>query len=194
MSEPQRGWLKPAVDFIPLTIFLLAYLHAGLFAATAALMISVTVVSIVYYISEKSIPIMPLVTAGLVLVFGGLTLALDDERFIKMKPTIVQGLFSIVMFGGLIIRRPVLKHLFGQTWQLTEKGWQKLTFRFGFFFLFSGLLNEVVWRTQTTDTWVIFKVFGLLALTFLFIISQIWLIRPYLIVETDKAKPTDLPD
>ena len=106
-------------------------------------------------------------------------------QFIKMKLTIVQGLFAVVMFGGLILNRPVLKPLFGQAWQLEDEGWRKLTFRFGVFFIVSGVLNEIVWRTQSTDVWVNFKVFGLMGLTFMFIMTQVPMIQKYQTVPDD---------
>lgn len=185
MTKPSRPWLKPVVDYVPLGVFLLAYWQLGLYAATAALMIAVTAGVILSYVLERSVPMLPLVTAGLVMVFGGLTLALDDERFIKMKPTIVQGLFAAVMFGGLILKKPVLKPLFGRAWNLHDEGWRKLTLRFGVFFVLSGILNEVVWRTQTTDVWVNFKVFGLMGLTFLFMMTQVPMIQRYHIPEDE---------
>jgi intracellular septation protein len=185
MTKTSRPWLKPIVDYVPLAIFLLTYWQMGLYAATAALMVAVTIGITLSYALERTVPIMPLVTGGLVMVFGGLTLVLDDERFIKMKPTIVQALFAIIMFGGLILDKPVLKPLFGKTWQLRNEGWRKLTLRFGIFFIFAGTLNEVVWRTQTTDIWVNFKVFGLMGLTFMFMMSQVPMIQRYRILEED---------
>ena len=182
MNHTPRPWLKPLVDFGPLAVFLLLYWQYNLFTATGGLMVAVTLGLALSYGLERTVPIMPLVTAGLVLIFGGLTLWLDDERFIKMKPTIVQGLFAIVMFGGLLFKRPVLKPLFGHAWQLNDDGWRKLTFRFGVFFLVSGILNEIVWRTQSTDIWVNFKVFGLMGLTLVFIITQVPMIQRYQIV------------
>lgn len=191
MTKPPRPWLKPSVDYVPLAIFLLTYLQMGLYAATAALMVAVTTGIILSYTLERTVPIMPLVTGGLVMVFGGLTLAFDDERFIKMKPTIVQTLFAIIMFGGLILDKPVLKPLFGKAWQLRDEGWRKLTLRFGIFFIVAGALNEVVWRTQTTDVWVSFKVFGLMGLTFMFMMSQVPMIQRYQIPEEDGGASVD---
>ena len=190
MNQTPRPWLKPLVDFGPLAVFLLLYWQYNLFAATGGLMVAVILGLALSYGLERTVPIMPLVTAGLVLVFGGLTLWLDDERFIKMKPTIVQGLFALVMFGGLLFNRPVLKPLFGHSWQLKDDGWRKLTLRFGVFFVVSGILNEFVWRTQSTDVWVNFKVFGLMGLTFIFIMTQVPMIRRYQIVpdENDSSE------
>ena len=190
MNQTPRPWLKPLVDFGPLAVFLLLYWQYNLFAATGGLMVAVILGLALSYGLERTVPIMPLVTAGLVLVFGGLTLWLDDERFIKMKPTIVQGLFALVMFGGLLFNRPVLKPLFGKSWQLKDDGWRKLTLRFGVFFVVSGILNEFVWRTQSTDVWVNFKVFGLMGLTFIFIMTQVPMIKRYQIVpdENDSSE------
>ena len=179
MNQTPRPWLKPLVDFGPLAVFLLLYWQYNLFAATGGLMVAVILGLALSYGLERTVPIMPLVTAGLVLVFGGLTLWLDDERFIKMKPTIVQGLFALVMFGGLLFNRPVLKPLFGHSWQLKDDGWRKLTLRFGVFFVVSGILNEFVWRTQSTDVWVNFKVWGILPLTFIFTAIQLPLINKH---------------
>ncbi len=191
MEPSSRPWLKPLVDYAPLAVFLLTYWQMGLYAATAGLMIAVALGVVLSYALERSVPVMPLVTAGLVLVFGGLTLALDDERFIKMKPTIVQALFAAVMFGGLILDKPVLKPLFGRAWNLQDEGWRKLTFRFGIFFAVSGVLNEIVWRTQTTDVWVNFKVFGLMGLTFMFIMTQVPMIQRYHIPEDDTPRDAE---
>ena len=190
MNQTPRPWLKPLVDFGPLAVFLLLYWQYNLFAATGGLMVAVILGLALSYGLERTVPIMPLITAGLVLVFGGLTLWLDDERFIKMKPTIVQGLFALVMFGGLLFNRPVLKPLFGHSWQLKDDGWRKLTLRFGVFFVVSGILNEFVWRTQSTDVWVNFKVFGLMGLTFIFIMTQVPMIKRYQIVpdENDSSE------
>lgn len=194
MNTPARSWLKPLVDYVPLFVFLIFYWQAGLFAATAALMVAVTCGVILSFTLERSVPAMPLVTAGLVLVFGGLTLALDDERFIKMKPTIVQLLFAAVMFAGLFFDKPVLKPLFGRAWQLQDIGWRKLTLRFGLFFIVGAALNEVVWRTQSTDIWVNFKVFGLTGLTLMFVMTQIPLIQRHQIIEDKTSPPGNTTD
>jgi len=176
MSTPAPRWLKPVVDYTPLAAFFVAYLLKGLFVATGALMAATVVVVILSLAIERRIPVMPLVTAGIVMVFGGLTLWLNDERFIKMKPTIVQALFSVVLFGGLALRRPLLKPLLQSAWKLSDRGWYLITLRFAVFFAAMAVLNEVVWRNFSTDVWVNFKIFGILALTFVFTAFQVPLI------------------
>jgi intracellular septation protein len=146
-------------------------------------MVATVVVVILSVAFERRVPIMPLVTAAIVMVFGGLTLWLNDERFIKMKPTIVQAIFSLVLFGGLAMRKPLLKSVLGTAWQLTDRGWFLLTFRFAIFFAVMAVLNEVVWRSVSTDLWVNFKIFGILLLTFIFTAFQIPLITRYQIPE-----------
>lgn len=183
MSNSAPRWLKPVVDYTPLVAFFIAYLMKNLFFATGALMVATVVVVILSVAFERRVPIVPLVTAAIVMVFGGLTLWLNDERFIKMKPTIVQAIFSLVLFGGLAMRKPLLKSVLGTAWQITDRGWFLLTFRFAIFFAAMAVLNEVVWRSVSTDLWVNFKIFGILLLTFIFTAFQIPLITRYQIPE-----------
>jgi intracellular septation protein len=186
MSTSAPRWLKPVVDYTPLAAFFIAYLIKGLFFATGALMAATVVVVILSLAIDRRVPIMPLATAGIVMVFGGLTLWFNDERFIKMKPTIVQALFSVALFGGLLFRKPLLKSVLGSAWQLTDRGWFLLTFRFAVFFAAMAVLNEVVWRSVSTDLWVNFKIFGILLLTFVFTAFQVPLITRYQIPDTTK--------
>lgn len=183
MSESETkqspGWLRPAVEYGPIAVFFVAYYMADLFVATAAIMVATALALAVSYIVERRIPMMPLMTAGIVGVFGGLTLWLQDETFIKMKPTIIQAIFGAVLLGGLFAKRLFLKSLLGAAWNLTDKGWRTLTVRFSLFFFLMGALNELVWRTQSTEFWVNFKVFGLMGLTFVFIMSQIPMLKRY---------------
>jgi intracellular septation protein len=158
-------------------VFLAAYVGTNLLWATAALMAATVVALGLSFAVARRVPIMPLVTAAVVGVFGGLTLWLQDETFIKMKPTVVQGLFAAVLLGGLAAGRPLLKPLMGTTWPMDDEGWRRLTLRFGLFFIGMAGLNEAVWRTQSTDVWVAFKVFGILALTLLFAVLQAPLMR-----------------
>jgi intracellular septation protein len=122
---------------------------------------------------------MPLVTAIVVVVFGGLTLALHDDTFIKLKPTIIYSAFGGILLGGWIFERPFLEILFDSMFHLTPEGWRKLTLRWALFFLAMAVLNEAVWRTQSTDFWVNFKLFGFVPLTFLFAAAQVPLMSRY---------------
>jgi intracellular septation protein len=192
--------LKLALDLGPLVLFfwanakptlfapllapwlpagLLAGERAGIFAATAVFMIAVLVALVVSYVLTRHLPVMALVTAVVVVVFGGLTLVLHDELFIKVKPTIIYLLFGGVLIGGLIFRKPLLGMVFDQMFNLTDEGWRKLTLRWALFFLALAVINEVVWRTQTTDTWVTFKAFGVLPLTLIFAACQYPLLQKY---------------
>lgn len=167
------AWLRPVADYGPLVLFFAAYMLSGLMAATAAIVVASLVALALTWAYERRVPIMPLVTAAVVTVFGGLTLWLQDETFIKMKPTIVQAIFAAVLLGGLAVDRPLLKPLLGKMMPpMTDAGWRGLTFRYGLFFIAMAVLNEVVWRTQSTDFWVTFKVFGIMALTIVFIMIQ----------------------
>ena len=176
MSSPEqsRRWLKPAVDYGPLAVFFMSYLALGLMAATAALIAASLIALLLAWLLERRLPLVPLITAAIVAVFGGLTLWLQDETFIKMKPTIVQALFALVLLGGLACGRPLLKPLLGPMMPpMSDRAWRQFTLRYALFFVAMAGLNELVWRTQSTDLWVTFKVFGLPVLTILFILSQL---------------------
>ncbi|MGD0562972.1 MAG: septation protein A [Roseiarcus sp.] len=172
-------WLKFTLELGPLALFFLVYGKLGIFAATSVLMVGVVVTLGVSYAMLRRIPIMPLVTAAIVVVFGSLTLILHDETLIKIKPTALYLLFGGALFVGLAIKKPLLKIMFDGALHVTEEGWRKLTWRWAFFFLALAALNEIVWRTQTTDLWVKFKTFGFLPLTLLFAIAQASLIVRY---------------
>jgi intracellular septation protein len=131
---------------------------------------------------------MPLITALIVLVFGSLTLVLHDELFIKLKPTIIYLLFAGVLLGGLAFGKPLLGLVFDSVFHLTEEGWRKLTLRWAVFFVALAILNEIVWRTQTTDVWVSFKVFGVLPLTFLFAALQFPLMSKYAVPQPNEQE------
>jgi len=170
---------KLLIDLGPLAVFFVFYTRSGLQAAILPLMIATVIAVIFSYILEKKIPIMPTLGATIVLIFGGLTIYFNDETFIKMKPTIINILFAIILYVGTKIKGPILKYLLGAAIKLENKGWQILTQRWIAFFIALAVLNEIVWRTQTTDIWVNFKVFGILPITFIFTMSQFPLIKKY---------------
>ena len=171
--------LKLVLDIGPLILFFAANARFGIFAATAGFMVAVLIALAVSYASTRHIEVMPIVTAIIVLIFGGLTLVLHDELFIKLKPTIIYLLFGGTLLGGLALGKPLLGMVFDQMFHLTDEGWRKLTWRWVLFFFALAVLNEIVWRTQTTDFWVSFKLFGVVPLTFLFGALQMPLINKY---------------
>jgi intracellular septation protein len=165
---PENALVKLALELGPLAIFFIANARAGIFAATGIFMVAVLVSLVVSRKLTGKWPIMPVISAIVVTVFGGLTLILHDDLFIKLKPTIVNTLFGSVLLGGLAFGKPLLSIVFDSVFNLTQDGWKKLTFRWALFFFFLALVNEVVWRTQTTDFWVAFKVFGIMPITLVF--------------------------
>ena len=170
---------KLLIDIGPLAVFFIFYTRSGLQASILPLMIATVIAVLFSYILEKKIPIMPTVGAGIVLIFGGLTIYFDNEVFIKMKPTIINLIFAIILYGGMLIKKPLLKILLGAALRLEEEGWRILTYRWIGFFIALAVLNEIVWRTQTTDIWVNFKVFGILPITFIFTMTQFPLIKKH---------------
>lgn len=151
--------------------------RAGIFVATAVFMVAIVVALIVSYALIRRFPMMAVMSAMIVLVFGGLTLFLHDDTFIKLKPTLIYSLFAVVLIGGLLARKPLLSMVFDSVFNLTEEGWRKLTVRWAAFFVVMAVLNEIVWRTQSTDFWVSFKLFGFVPLTFLFAVAQFPLMK-----------------
>lgn len=151
--------------------------HAGIFAATAVFMVATVAALLANYVLERRLPIMPVVSGIIVVTFGAMTLWLNDDLFIKLKPTIVNTLFGTILLGGLFLfNKPLLPIIFGSVFQLDDEGWRKLTFRWGAFFFVLAAINEIVWRTQSTDFWVSFKVFGMTPITLAFAIAQTRLI------------------
>jgi intracellular septation protein len=186
-------FLKLALEIGPLVVFFLANGRAGIFVATALFMAAVLVSLVASYALTRHLPIMPIVTAVVVLIFGGLTLLLQDEHFIKLKPTIVNLLFAAALFAGLLMNKPLLKIVLDAVFDLTDEGWRKLTLRWALFFLFLAALNEVVWRGFSTDTWVSFKVFGVMPLTFIFAAFQYPLLMKHDASPKDPAKDQAKP-
>lgn len=187
-----KSWLKLVIEAGPLVVFFVVNGRDGLpelrhlwlagdtavtsqqslFEATGAFMIVTVAALFAGWFLERRLPVMPLVSGVFVFVFGGLTLYLADDTFIKLKPTLVNSLFAIILLGGLAFKRSLLKPLFGSAFQLNDDGWRTLTLRWGVFFVCLAILNEVVWRSFSTDFWVAFKLFGVLPLTVLFAGSQ----------------------
>ncbi|TAK46812.1 MAG: septation protein A [Xanthobacteraceae bacterium] len=166
-----------ATELGPLVVFFAANAKFNIFVATGAFMVAIVVALAVSYALTRHLPVMAIVSAVVVLVFGTLTLALHDDTFIKMKPTIIYTLFGAVLAGGLLFGRSLIAHVFDQVFSLTAAGWRQLTLRWALFFFAMAVLNEIVWRTQTTDVWVAFKAFGALPLTMLFGAAQYPLLR-----------------
>ena len=170
---------KLLIDIGPLAVFFIFYTRSGLQASILPFMVATVIAVLFSYILEKKIPIMPTVGAGIVLLFGGLTIYFDNDVFFKMKPTIINVLFAVILYGGILINKPLLKYLLGAALKLEEAGWKILTQRWIGFFIALAVLNEIVWRTQSTDVWVNFKVFGILPITFIFTMTQFPLIKKY---------------
>lgn len=191
--------LKLALELGPLMVFFFVNLrgawliehfpalgHIGqpIFVATALFMVATAVALAASWLLTRTIPIMPLVSAVVVFVFGGLTLWLNDDLFIKMKPTIVNALFGFTLLGGLVFGKSLLGYVFDAAFRLDAEGWRKLTLRWGLFFLFLAAVNEVVWRHFSTDSWVAFKVWGIMPITLVFTLLQMPLIMRHTVDET----------
>jgi intracellular septation protein len=165
--------------------------NAGLFTATLVLMAAVAVALVVSLVATRRLPAVPLMTAALVLGFGGLTLYLQDATFIKMKPTVLYASFGVALIGGLALNKPVLPIIFDSAVALTERGWRLLTLRWGGFFFALALLNEIVWRTQSNDAWVAFKFPGIFILFFLFSIAQVPLVTRHKLSDKEAERAPD---
>ena len=187
MSRPVPSWFKPATDYGPLALFLLAYELKGLMAATVVLMASTLLAVAAGFLLTRKLALVPLVTAVIVGIFGGLTLWLNDDSFIKMKPTIIYSLFALAVGGGLLLRRLVLKSVIGSAMPMDEAGWRALSLRFALFFAAMAVANEVARHLLTTDQWVLWKVPGSLILTFGFMLLQAPLIHRHRLPEENLA-------
>jgi len=165
-------FLKLALDLGPLLIFFAANAAFGIFTATAVFMAAMLIVIAIGIVIERKISPIPLITGALVLVFGGLTLWLSNDIFIKIKPTILYAIFAAVLLGGLAFSRLFIKLLLGQTLHLPDAAWRTLTWRWAVFFVALAILNEIVWRNVSTNTWVAFKVWAIVPLTLLFAMAQ----------------------
>jgi intracellular septation protein len=180
--------LRLAIEGGPLLAFFAANAALGIYKGTAVFMAAIVVALLASWKLERRLPVMPLVTAVFVLVFGGLTLYYEEELFIKLKPTIVNLLFAATLFVGLLAKRPLLKHLLGSTLRMDERGWRILTFRWALFFLFLAGLNEIVWRSVSTNVWVSFKTFGILPLSLVFMLTQLGTIQRHALDDSSSPR------
>ena len=171
--------VKLLLELGPLVVFFLVNGQRGIFWGTGAFVIATVIALAASWVMMGRVPTMPLVSGVFIVVFGGLTLWLHDELFIKMKPTIVNGLFAAILFGGLACGHSLLRHLFGEAFSLSEPGWRILTFRWACFFVALAILNEVVWRNVSTEAWISFKLFAIMPLTIVFMLFQVGLLRRY---------------
>jgi intracellular septation protein len=178
-KTPLNPALKLVLDIGPLVLFFAINAKLGIYAATGVFMAAVLIALAVSYALTRHVAVMPVVTAIIVLIFGGLTLVLHNDIFIKLKPTIIYLLFAGALLGGLAFGKPLLGMVFDAVFDLTDEGWRKLTWRWALFFLALAVLNEIVWRTQSTDFWVSFKLFGVVPLTLLFGALQYPLLQKY---------------
>ena len=163
----------------------LASLGGSIFIATALFMVATVVSLVVSYAIARTLPVMPVVSGAVVLVFGLLTLYLKDDTFIKMKPTIINTLFGTTLLGGLYFGKSFLKIVFDAAFQIDEIGWKKMTLRWGLFFFFLAFINEIVWRNFSTDYWVAFKVWAVMPITLIFTFSQLPLIMKHALEKND---------
>jgi len=174
-----KSIFKLLTDVGPLAVFFVFYTRSDLKSAILPFMIATIIAVLISYIVEKKIPIMPTVGAAIILIFGGLTIYFDNETFFKMKPTIINLLFAGILYGGVVFDKLLLRYLLGAALKLKEEGWRILTKRWIYFFIALAILNEIIWRTQSTDIWVNFKVFGILPITFIFTLAQFTIIKKY---------------
>lgn len=177
--KPMNQWLKLLLEAGPLVVFFIGNNKFGIIPGTAAFVVATVISLALAWGIARKVPVLPLVSAIFVIGFGGLTVLLEDDLFIKLKPTIVNGLFATVLFVSLALRKNVLKIVFDAAFHLTDEGWRKLSFRWAWFFVVLAVLNEIVWRSVDTDTWVQFKVFGIMPLTIVFSLTLIPLLTKY---------------
>ena len=179
-KNPKAGVPNFLIDFGPLLVFFGVNFSYGIFPATLSLMVTMPFAMAISWIKRKHIPPVLWVSGVLVLIFGGLTLYFDDERFIKIKPTIIFSMFGLILLGGTLKGKALIKFIFEPAFPpMAEKGWMIISRNYGLLNLFLAGFNEFIWRTYSTDTWVTVKVFGFMALTLLFFFSQIPVLMKY---------------
>jgi len=182
----QSPLLKLALDLGPLILFFAAFKFGDIFKATAVFMAASIASLGIGYARTRKISPMPLVTAIIVVVFGGLTLYLKNDTFIKMKPTVLYAIFGAILLGGLAFNRLFIKAVFAQAFELDETGWRKLTWRWGFFAFALAAINEIIWRNFSTNIWVDFKVWAIIPLIMLFALAQTPLVMKHEIGKKDE--------
>lgn len=180
-DNPLPSWARILVEWGPLIAFFIANAKGGIFWGTGVFMLATVIALAVSWTWTRRLPLVPLIGAVFVALFGGLTLWLQNDTFIKVKVTLVNLLFGTVLLSGLAFRKQFLKLVLGEALKMDDEGWRILTLRWGLFFFALALLNEIVWRTVSTDLWVNFKVFGILPITLLFALSQAPLMSRHLI-------------
>jgi intracellular septation protein len=178
-SEFKQPLVKLALELGPLVVFFIVNARADIFVGTAWFMGAMVLSLLLSWLLLRKVAVMPLVTGVVVLVFGGLTLFLQDATFIKIKPTVVNALFAVLLLGGLVFRQSLLRFVFGDVYKLKPEGWTILTLRWGLFFIFLAVLNEVIWRNFSTDFWVAFKVWATMPLTLVFARLQLPVLTKY---------------
>jgi intracellular septation protein len=174
-----RQVLKLVLELGPLVTFFVVNSNAGIYWGTGCFIVTTVLALAASRILLGRIPLMPLISGAFVIVFGGLTVLLQNDVFIKVKPTVVNLLLAAALFGGLSQGRSWLKYLFDDAFHLTDEGWRKLTFRWACFFVVLAVLNEIVWRNASSEMWASFKLFGVMPLTMIFAIAQIGLLKKF---------------
>lgn len=187
-TAQQNPTVKLVLEMGPLVAFFVTNWKFGIFPATGVLMACVVLALAVSWFMTRHLPVMPVVTCVAVVFFGALTFLFHDELFIKLKPTIVNSIFGAVLLGALAFGKPLLPVVLDSVMRLTEEGWRKLTLRWGVFFFVLAALNEIVWRTQSTDFWVSFKAFGIMPITIAFALAQIPLIMKHELKDETEQK------
>jgi intracellular septation protein len=193
-DELRPQLIKVGLELGPLIVFFVVNARADIFAATAWFMGAMVLSLALSWLILRRVAVMPLVTGVVVLIFGGLTLWLQDDTFIKMKPTIVNTLFGVTLLGGLLFGQSLLRYVFGDVYKLKPQGWLVLTVRWGLFFFVLAILNEIVWRFFDTDTWVAFKVWAIMPLTIVFSLFQLPVLKEFAPDREAHVPPLTTPD
>ena len=193
-TDDAPPWRRMAFEVGPLAVFFVANQTSGIMLATGLFMVAAVIAVTLSWRVERRVPPMPVISTGFILLFGGLTLLLDDELFIKIKPTVVNLLFAAALVVGLVFRLDILKLLMGGVLQMTDQGWRILSMRWAAFFVFLAIVNEIVWRSFSTEFWAGFKLFGIFPMTLMFGLAQIPLAMRHAVPATsagdgDRAVP-----